>query len=85
MTHEMPDLRVADGALIKLREDLWGFDGFPMACAQAHVNMATYQGRLDADRVTAAWRTRDPKRLDTGKRPIEESPLFGGERQGSLW
>lgn len=41
--------------------------------------------RLDAERVTWEFRARSARRLDSGKRPIEESPLFGGPAQSSLF
>lgn len=44
-----------------------------------------YQSRIDAARCTAEMRTRSTRRLDTGKRPIEESPLFGGDAQSDLF
>jgi hypothetical protein len=36
---------------------------------------------LDRDRLTALLAVRSERRLDSGKRPIEESPLFGGPAQ----
>ena len=46
---------------------------------------AEYESRIDAERVTAEFATKSARKLDGGRRPIEDSPLFGGERQGSLW
>lgn len=43
-----------------------------------------YYSRLDAERCTAEQRTKNPRPADSGKEPIEDSPLFGGPRQGSL-
>jgi len=42
-------------------------------------------GRIDAERVTAEWRTRNPRNIDGGKLPIDESPLFGGRKQEELF
>lgn len=44
-----------------------------------------YRARLDAERVTLEFSTHSTKRLDTGKVPMDESPLFGGKRQQSLF
>ena len=44
-----------------------------------------HSSKLDAWRVSAEFQTKNPRRADRGKLPIEESPLFGGERQGSLF
>ncbi|MGD0497518.1 MAG: hypothetical protein ABSC23_03680 [Bryobacteraceae bacterium] len=41
--------------------------------------------RLDAERVTAEFRTRSARRLDSGRRPITDSPLFGGPAQRELF
>ena len=41
--------------------------------------------RLDAERVTTEWRNKSTRRLDGGRRSIEDSPLFGGERQDTLF
>jgi len=41
--------------------------------------------KLDAKRVTLEFRTRSTKRLDCGKRPITDSPLFGGPAQSELF
>jgi hypothetical protein len=40
---------------------------------------------LEAERITWEFRTKSTKRLDAGKRSIEDSPLFGGERQEDLF
>jgi hypothetical protein len=41
--------------------------------------------RLDAERVTLELRTRSTRRVDSGRESIEDSPLFGGQRQGDLF
>jgi hypothetical protein len=38
------------------------------------------QARIEAERLTLAFRTPSNARLDTGRQPIEESPLFGGSQ-----
>lgn len=43
-----------------------------------------YQTRIDAERCTLEFSRGKGKRLDSGKEPIECSPLFGGQRQGML-
>lgn len=43
-----------------------------------------YQTRIDAERCTLEFSRGKGKRLDVGKEPIENSPLFGGSRQGML-
>ena len=43
------------------------------------------EAKLEAARVTLEFRQRSTRRLDAGKQPIEESPLWGGERQETLW
>lgn len=40
------------------------------------------QSRLDAERCTLELKTKSTRRLDVGKVPIEESPLFGGGQKG---
>ena len=41
--------------------------------------------RIEAERVTLEFGSKSARRLDSGRRPITESPLFGGEPQESLW
>lgn len=41
--------------------------------------------KLDAERVTLEFRTKSKRRLDAGKKEIEDSPLFGGSRQKGLF
>lgn len=43
------------------------------------------EARFDAERVTAEFRTSSTRRLDAGRAPITESPLFGGPAQGDLF
>jgi hypothetical protein len=40
---------------------------------------------IDAQRVTLEFASRNPKRVDAGRQPIDESPLFGGSRQKDLF
>ena len=44
-----------------------------------------YSMRLQADQLTAEFATPSTKPLDAGKKEIADAPLFGGERQGSLF
>lgn len=44
-----------------------------------------WESRLDAERVTLELKQKSTRRVDTGRKPIDESPLFGGERQGGLF
>jgi hypothetical protein len=44
-----------------------------------------YRTKIDAERVTAEFASASQRRLDRGKKPITESPLFGGEAQYSLF
>ena len=41
--------------------------------------------KLAAERVTLELRTKSRRPLDRGQRPIDESPLFGGPAQASLF
>ncbi len=41
--------------------------------------------RLDAERCTLQFAQASTRRLDCGKRPFEESPLFGGAAQQDLF
>jgi len=43
-----------------------------------------YQTRIDAERCTLEFSKGKGKRLDSGKEPITDSPLWGGSRQGML-
>jgi len=43
------------------------------------------ESRLDAERVTLEFAQKSTRKLDAGKKPMTESPLFGGEAQGSLF
>lgn len=43
------------------------------------------ESRLDAKRVTLEFGQKSTKRLDRGKQPIDESPLFGGPAQSDLF
>ena len=44
-----------------------------------------YQSRIDAERVTRELATKNPKRMDGGEQEMEDSPLFGGPRQGDMF
>ncbi len=45
-----------------------------------------YRTRIEAARVTLQLQQKSARKADAGKRPIEESPLFGGgPAQGSLF
>lgn len=54
----------------------------PPICGAADVER---EARLEAKRVTLEFGSRSTRRADGGKRPIEDSPLFGGPRQGDLF
>ena len=43
------------------------------------------ESRLAAERVSLEFRQRSQKRLDAGRVPILESPLFDGPAQGDLF
>ena len=43
------------------------------------------ESRLDAERVTLEFRARSTRRLDAGRAPITDSPLFGGPSQQELF
>jgi hypothetical protein len=43
------------------------------------------EARLDAERVTLEFGQKSARRLDSGRKPITESPLFGGPAQGGLF
>ncbi len=40
---------------------------------------------LTGEQLTAEFSQPSKRRLDRGKKPITESPLFGGDSQGSLF
>jgi hypothetical protein len=44
-----------------------------------------YKTRIDAQRVTWEMKRKSARRLDSGRKPIDDSPLFGGDRQGTLF
>ena len=50
---------------------------------------AAYQSeqaaRLEAERLTWEYRSRSTRRLDRGRKPITDSPLFGGPSQGEMF
>ena len=44
-----------------------------------------YQTRLEAERCTLEFATAMPRNIDAGRRPIADSPMFGGPRQFGLF
>ena len=44
-----------------------------------------YQTRIHADQTTAEFGARSARPLDGGRKPITDSPLFGGPAQGNLF
>lgn len=40
---------------------------------------------LEAERCTLEFGSRNPRRVDAGRQPMDESPLFGGPRQKDLF
>ena len=44
-----------------------------------------YETKLDAQRVSLEFGQKSTRKLDAGRRPIDEAPLFGDERQKKLW
>ncbi len=69
------------------------FDNLDDYEAEASTGLLASAGRdpcesaacLEAERITWEFRTKSTRRLDAGKLPIEDSPLFGGDRQGGLF
>lgn len=43
------------------------------------------ESKLDAERVTLEFRQKSTRRVDAGKQSIDDSPLFGGDRQQELF
>jgi hypothetical protein len=43
------------------------------------------EAKLEAERATLEFRQQSRKRLDAGRAPILESPLFDGPAQGDLF
>lgn len=56
----------------QLYDENWGID-------------PEHYSRIEAERITREFATKSTRRIDVGKEPIEDSPLFGGERQGGLF
>lgn len=44
-----------------------------------------WESRLDAERVTLELKQKSTRRVDSGKEPITDAPLFGGPAQGGLF
>lgn len=55
------------------------------ACALCSTADPEYASRLDAERVTLEFAQRSTRRVDASREPIDESPLFGGRKQGGLF
>jgi hypothetical protein len=53
--------------------------------AMAKAAISEDQDRLDAARLTAELNSPSQRRLDSGKRLMSESPLFGGDSQLDLF
>lgn len=65
-------------------------DADQLAYQMANANLAgladrEYLPRIEASRVTLEFAQRSARRLDAGEQSIEDSPLFGGWRQGRLF
>jgi hypothetical protein len=41
--------------------------------------------RIEGERLTLAMSSKSATKLDAGRRPIEESPLFGGQAQQEMF
>lgn len=44
-----------------------------------------WESRLAAERVTLELKQKSTRRVDAGREPITDSPLFGGPAQGGLF
>jgi hypothetical protein len=44
-----------------------------------------YEARIQAEQVSWEMKQKSARPLDSGRKPITDSPLFGGDRQGSLF
>ena len=44
-----------------------------------------YKTRIEAERCTREFAQPSTRRLDAGKEPIDQSPLFGGAKQQTLF
>ena len=44
-----------------------------------------FSAKIEAERTTLEFRQKSAKPLDAGRKPIQESPLFGGPAQGGLF
>jgi hypothetical protein len=62
-----------------------GAEATPALLADAGCTPQETAAYIEAERITWEFRTKSTKRLDAGKQSIEDSPLFGGERQESLF
>lgn len=60
----------------------WICPGPPKIAAQAD---REYSTRLDAQRATLEFSQASKRPLDAGKQSIEDSPLFGGPRQQTMF
>ncbi|WP_180540762.1 hypothetical protein [Nevskia soli] len=48
-------------------------------------DVSAHQAQLTKERLTAELAQKSRKRIDRGKRSIEDSPIFGGERQKGMF
>jgi hypothetical protein len=76
-------LREAQTEVERLKSEGWTPGDFANALA-AEV-APEYQSRIDAERVTAEFKTPSQRPIDAGKKCIEDSPMFGGERQKGMF
>ena len=87
------------GVGVKSGGQVWIMTGPPITFTVGEVGQGTLPGappiageadtmresQLEAERVTLEFRQKSSKRLDAGKVPILESPLFDGPAQGDLF
>lgn len=53
--------------------------------AQFNAAVAAVNAEVDRERMDLALRSGSARKLDSGRQPIEQSPLFGGDSQESLF
>lgn len=58
---------------------------FSQQAAAMQASFTQQAQRIDAERCTLELATKSTRRIDAGKQSIEDSPLFGGSRQDSLF
>lgn len=71
-------------AFIEHRPDVVVVDAGALCAAPASDDLER-GSRIEAERVTLEFASRSTRRVDVGRRPITEAPLFGGPRQGNLF